>query len=88
MTTSFSKHLRKWRDTYGLTQAEATEALQGMGVTVELRTLQNWEQGRLPDPNTERLVEILTSYDLTALPVQTEFPPDQYTHVSPSSLAG
>ena len=53
---TFADDLRAWRERFGLTQAEAAEAL-----SVPLRTLQEWEQGRAapaPSGPVRRLMEL------------------------------
>ena len=51
---SISKQLKAWRRQAGLSQAEAAQALG-----LNRRTLQHWEQGRLPGPLAQTAIEAL-----------------------------
>ena len=52
MTTA--QKLRAWRRQAGLSQAEAAKALG-----IKRRSLQHWEQGRLPGPLAQMAIEAL-----------------------------
>jgi transcriptional regulator with XRE-family HTH domain len=52
------ERLKAWRETNGLGQSQAVEALISAGLPAKLRTLQDWESGRhSPQPITAAALE-------------------------------